>query len=158
MRTLLVIFLHVALFGNSYEFDEYKFIKAVSSEFKKSGTITLNKNETIIIYTHPTHKQIIKNDTNVTIIDSSNLPYILKGQASYYAKLFIDIMARLGEFSEIKSNKDFDVVQNGSRYLLTFKGDLSNQIRNAEVETKDSYVRSFKMFMPNEDTLQIVKK
>ena len=35
---------------------------------------------------------------------------------------------------------------------------IKDSINKAEVKTKESKVLSFKMFMPNEDILQIVKK
>jgi len=158
MRFVLILLLHVALFASSYEFDEYKFIKAVSSEIKKSGKIEIDGDKTIVTYIKPKYKQIIKEDENVSIKDSEGNIYNLKGKAKYYTKLFINTMTRLGEFSELKSNKDFDVVKYEDMYNITFKGDISNQIIKAEVEIKNSKVKSFKMFMPNEDTLQIIKK
>ncbi|MFK5882254.1 MAG: hypothetical protein QM482_08555 [Sulfurospirillum sp.] len=158
MRFILILFLHIVLFANSYNFDEYKYIKAVSSEFQKSGHIDVKKNRTVIIYKEPSYKKIIKTDTNVTIEDLQGKLYHLKGKANLYAKSFIDIMTRLGNFKKLKSNRDFDVQKEGDTYYITFKGDIGERIDKAEVYIKNSKVQSFKMFMPNEDTIKIVKK
>ncbi len=158
MRFIVILALHVALFANSYNFDEYKFVKAVSAEFKNSGHIDVQKDKTVIVYSEPSYKKIIKTDTNVTIEDSSKKLYHLKGRANFYAKTFIGTMTRLGDFSKLKGSSDFDIQKDGNTYFIAFKGDLANQITKAEVYVKDSKVLSFKMFMPNGDTIKIVKK
>lgn len=157
MRFIIIILLHVALFASSYDFNEFKFVSAVSTTFKKSGKIDTQGLITKITYKEPKYKQIIKNDENVSIKDSSGKIYRLKGKALYYTKMFINIMTRLGKFSEIKTNNDFDVQKDGDIYNLVFKGDLANMIVKAEVKTKKSKVLSFKLYMPNEDTLSIIK-
>jgi len=158
MRFILILFLHITLFANSYNFYEFKYISAVSTTFKKVGNIDIQGSMTTITYKKPKYKQIIKRDGNVSIKDSSGKIYHLKGQALYYTKMFISIMTRLGKFSEIKTNDDFDVQKDGDIYNLAFKGDTANQIEKAEVKTKGSKVLSFKMYMPNGDTLTIVKQ
>ena len=67
-------------------------------------------------------------------------------------------MTRLGNIDEMKSNKDFNVKKENNFYYITFLEDISNQIKNAEVKLKDSKIISFKMFLPNEDTIEIIKK
>ncbi len=158
MRTILILLLHVALFANSYEFDEVKFVNAVGVEFRQSGKIEMMQDKTIITYSNPRFKQITRTDTNITIKGSSGDIYTLKGKALFYTDLFIGVMTRLGNFEELKSNKDFDVEKEGNTYYLTFKGDIRDSINKAEVKIKKTNVVSFKMFMPNEDRLQIVKK
>ncbi len=158
MRFMMIFFLHVVLFANSYNFIESKYISAVSTSFEKEGNINIEKNRVVITYKKPSYKKIIEEDNNVSIEDSKGRVYHLKNQAKYYTKLFIDIMVRLGDFAELKTNEDFDVKKDGDIYNLTFKGDLADSILKAEVKVKDSKVLSFKMFMPNKDTLQITKK
>jgi len=158
MRTILILFLHVALFANSYNFDEIKFVSAVGTDFRKSGKIEITQDKTIITYTKPRFKQITKTDDNITIKGSSGDFYNLKGKALYYTSLFIDVMTKLDNFDEIKSNRDFNVEREKDIFYITFQGDLANSVVKAEVKTKDLKVISFKMFMPNEDSLEIIKK
>ncbi len=158
MRLMMIFFLHVALFAYSYNFTESKFVSAVSVSFEKEGNINIQKDKVIITYKKPSYKKIIENDNNVSIEDSEGKIYHLKGKAKFYTKLFIDIMVRLGDFKELKSNEDFDVQKDGDIYNLSFKGDLADSIDRAEVQVKNSKVLSFKMFMPNDDTLKITKK
>ena len=158
MRFMMIFFLHVVLFANSYNFIESKYISAVSASFEKEGNINIQKNRVVITYKKPSYKKIIEEDNNVSIEDSKGRVYHLKNQARHYTKLFIDIMVRLGDFDKLKSNDDFDVQKDGNIYNLTFKGDLADSIVKAEVKVKNSKVLSFKMFMPNDDTLKITKK
>lgn len=158
MRFILILLLHVGIFARSYDFDETKYVSAVDTNFVQNGNIEILKNKTIITYKNPRFKQIVKTDTNTSIKSSSGDTYTLKGKALYYTNLFIGIMTRLGDFNELKSNDDFSVKKDGNMYDISFKGDLSDAITRAEVKTKNSKVLSFKMFMPNEDTLKIVKK
>lgn len=158
MRIILIILLHVTLFAQSYDFDEVKFVSAVGADFKQSGKIEIEKNKTIITYTKPKFKLITKTDNNITIEGSSGDIYTLKGKALFYTNLFIGVMTRLGDIKEIKTNRDFDLKKVENIYYLNFKGDIADSIINAEVKTKESKVISFKMFMPNDDTLKIIKK
>jgi len=158
MRILLILLLHVSLIAGSYDFDEIKFVNAVGTDFRQRGKIDIKKDKTIITYSEPRFKQIVKTDDNITIKGESGDIYTLKGKALFYTNLFIGVMTRLGSFDEIKTNRDFDVEKVEKTYYLTFKGDIADQIEKAEVKTKDSKVTRFKMFMPNEDTLEIIKK
>ncbi len=158
MRTLLILLLHLSLFASSYNFEEIKYVSAVDTTFYKYGKIETLDKKTIITYTKPNFKQITKTDDNVSIKSSSGDVYNLKGKALYYTKLFIDVMVKLGEFKQIKTNRDFKVEKDGDMFYLTFLEDMADSIVKAEVKTKNSKVISFKMFMPNEDTLEIIKK
>ncbi len=158
MQYFLILLLSVMLYGESYDFDEYKFVSAASAEFKKSGNFFFDGNKTVITYSKPKYKQIISYDKNVSIEGSSGKIFKLKGKALFYTQLFINIMTRLDNFDELKTNRDFDVKIDAGTYFLSFKGELQDQILNAEVKTKESKVLSFKLFMKNGDTLEIVKK
>ena len=158
MRIVLILLLHVGLFAQSYNFDEIKFVSAVGTEFRQSGKIDINNEKVVITYKEPRFKRITKTDNNITIKGSSGDTYTLKGKALYYTGLFIDTMTKIDSFDKIKSNRDFKVERVDNTFYLTFLGDLADTIAKAEVKTKDSKVLSFKMFMPNEDTLTIVKK
>ncbi|HIP29600.1 MAG TPA: hypothetical protein EYG93_09365 [Sulfurospirillum arcachonense] len=158
MRIIFIILLHVTLFATSYDFDEIKFVNAVGTDFKQSGMIEVLNDRTIITYTEPRFKEIIKTDNNITIKGKSGDVYTLKGKALFYTNLFIGVMTRLGNFNELKANSDFEVQKEKNMYYLRFKGDIADSIIRAEVTTKNSKVLSFKMFMPNEDRLEIIKK
>lgn len=158
MRFILVLLLHVSLFAGSYDFDEIKYVSAVDTDFRQSGNIKILKDETIITYKEPRFKQIRKTDNNISIEGASGDIYFLNGKALYYTSLFIEIMTRLDSFDEIKTNRDFSVEKENNILYLRFLGDLADVIVKAEVKTKDSEVTSFKMFMPNEDTLEVIKK
>ena len=159
MRYILMILLSTVLFANdSYDFDEYKFIFAASTTFKQSGNIYFDKDKTIITYSIPKYKQIVDDNENITIIGKSGKSYKLKGKGLFYTKLFIDIMIRLGDFNKFKAARDFSLTREGNIYIVTFKGEMEDEILKAEVLTKKSRVQSFKLFMKNGDTLEIVKK
>ena len=155
---LIVLFLHVALFGVSYEFDEYKFVSAAGTEFKKSGTISFDGNKTIITYEKPKYKQIVTDGKNVSMKGKSGKVFNLKGKAQLYTNMFIMIMTKIDDFDELKTSRDFDVEVKKELYILTFKDEIADQILSAKVVTKDSKVLSYKLFMKNDDTLEIVKK
>jgi len=158
MRIILILLLHVMLFAKSYDFDEIKFVSAVGTDYKQSGNIEKSGKKVVITYREPRFKQITKIDNNITIKSSSGDIYTLKGKALYYTGLFIDIMTKIDSFDKLKTNKDFRVERENKVFYLTFLGDLSDTITKAEVKTENSKVLSFKMFMPNEDTLTIIKK
>lgn len=158
MRFILVLLLHISLFASSYNFDEIKFVSAVETDFRQSGKIEILENETIITYKEPKFKQIKKTDNNISIEGASGDIYQLKGKALYYTAIFIDIMTKLDNFDGIKTNRDFSVEKDNDILYVTFLGDLVDVIVKAEVSTKNSQVISFKMFMPNQDTLEVIKK
>lgn len=158
MRYILILLLMIGLHAQSYNFDEYKYIFAANQEFKQSGRLSFEGNKTIITYSKPKYKQIISDDEHVTIEGASGKSYRLKGKGLFYTKLFIDIMTRLGKIQEIKSNRDFDVKKDAEIYFITFKGEMQDQVPTAEVKTKNSKVVSFKLFMKNSDTLEIIKR
>jgi hypothetical protein len=146
------------LFGSAYDFYEYKYVSAASTEFKKSGNISFDGNKTIITYSKPKYKQIVSDGVSVSIEGASGKIYKLKGKARFYTNLFINIMVRLDNIDELKTNRDFDVKRDKDSYYLTFKGELEEQITKAQVQTKNSKVTSFKLFMYNDDTLEIIKR
>ena len=159
MRSLLILFfIDVAIIANTYDFDENKFVFAIGNTFHKVGKITYTKEKVTITYTHPKYKQIVKEDGNISIEGSSGKKYYLKDRALMHTKAFIDIMIRLGEYDELKENKDFNVCKEGEKYVVTFKGEMKRMLPKAEVHTNGMKVKSFKLFMHNGDTLEIVKR
>ena len=159
MRYILMLLLNIMLFGGeSYDFDEHKFVFAASTSFKQSGHISFEGNKTIITYSEPKYKQIVNDGTEITITGKSGKSYKLKGKGLFYTKLFIDVMARLGDFKKLKSSRDFSLTKHDGGYLVSFSGDMQDQVLKAEVKTNHSKVKSFKLFMKNGDTLEIVKR
>jgi len=158
MRYLLILLLPIILFAESYDFDEYKFISAAATEFKKSGNLSFDGNKTVITYSKPKYKQIISYDKNASIKGASGKIYRLKGKALFYTQMFINIMVKLDKIENLKTNREFDVTKKDSIYHLSFKGEIEDQILSAEVKTEATTVKSFKLFMKNDDTLEIVKR
>ncbi len=159
MRYILVLCLSVMLFGaSSYDFNEYKFVSAAAATFKQSGNISFDNSKTIITYSQPKYKQIIDDGTDVTITGKSGKTYKLKGKALFYTKLFIDVMRRLGDIKYLKKSRDFLLVKKENIYIVEFKNEIKDQVLKAEVEAKNSKVKSFKLFMKNGDTLEIIKR
>jgi len=158
MRYFIILLFSISIYGESYDFDEYKFVHAANQEFKKSGNIAVDGKKTTITYIKPQYKQIINNDGNVSIKGSSGKVYTLKGKALFYTKMFINLMTSIDSFDELKPSKDFDIKKDKENYTLVFKGDLEDQISKAIVRTQNSKVLSFKLFMINDDTLEIIKK
>lgn len=158
MRSLLILVFTTLLFSNSYDFDENKFVFAIGNAFHKVGNIAYTNEKATITYSHPRYKQIVKVDNNISIEGSSGKKYYLKDKALSHTKAFIDIMIRLGQYKEIKNNKDFDIKKEGDKYILIFKGEMKRMLPKAEVKTSKKKVKSFKLFMNNGDTLEIVKR
>jgi len=158
MRYILALLLPLFLWANSYNFDEYKYISAASTEFKKSGNISFEKNKTTITYDKPQYKQIVLDGEEITIQGASGDIIKLKGKALFFTKMYITTIAKLDNFDELKTNRDFDVKKDANLYILSFKNGLKEQILKAKILTKDSKVLSFKLFIKNGDTLEIVKK
>jgi hypothetical protein len=148
----------LSLFGSSYDFYEYKFVSAAGTMFKKEGKISVDGKKSTITYSKPKYKQIISDGENITIEGASGTIFKLKGKALFYTKLFIDVMIRLDNLKELQTNRDFDVKKEDNLYKLSFKGEIEDQILSAEVQTKSAKVVSFKLFMKNGDSLEIVKK
>ena len=67
-------------------------------------------------------------------------------------------MSKIGDFDNLKSGRDFDVLKKDTLYTLEFKGVIKEQIKKAEVKTNSSKVTSFKLFFYNNDTLEIIKR
>ncbi len=159
MRYLLILCLSVLVFAkSSYDFDEYKFVSATSKTAKQSGNIIFEKDKTIITYFEPKYKQIISSENNVTITGKSGKTYVLKGKGRFYTKLFIDVMAQLGDLKSLKSSKDFLLTKTKKGYSVAFRGDIKDAASKAEVNVEDLYVKGFKLFMKNGDTIEIIKK
>ena len=159
MRYILMLCLSMFMFANeSYDFDEYKFVSAASTTFKQSGNISFNENKTVITYSQPKYKQITNDGVSVVIKGKSGKTYKLKGKGLFYTKLFIDVMARLGNLTKLKTSRDFSLTKNGNLYNVDFSGEIEDQVLKAEVEVIKSKVKRFKLFMKNGDTLEIVKK
>lgn len=156
MKKLLALFLHVTiLFGGSYSFDEIKYIKAVDSEFKKSGKINIDENKIVISYKD---KQIVKKNDDIKIITSDKKVTTLEGKAKYFTGMMIDTMAKLGEYKKLMSEDGFKKEVDKDLIYVSFSGDLTNLVTSAVVKVKDNKVSEFEMFMPNEDRLKIIKK
>ncbi len=159
MRIILILlFSTILLFASSYDFDEHKYISAAAVEFKKSGHISFNEEQTVITYSKPQYKQIVLKDGNISIEGESGKIIYLKDKALFFTKMYITTMTRIDNIKALKTNRDFDVIQKKDIYTLEFKGLTKDQISKAEIKTKDSKVISFKLFMKNNDTLEIVKK
>jgi hypothetical protein len=159
MRYILILCFSLLLFADkSYDFDEYKFVLAAAVTFKQSGNISFDKNKTTITYFKPKYKQIVNNGVDVTIEGSSGKIYKLKGKALFYTKLFIESMSKMGDFDKLNTTRNFDIKKKDKLYIVGFKGDMKDQLIKAEVKVKKSKVESFKLFMINGDTLEIVKK
>jgi len=159
MRYILILCLSLLLFAKgSYDFDEYKYISATEKTKKQSGTIIFEDKRTIITYFEPKYKQIISSENNVTITGKSGKTYALKGKALFYTKLFIDVMSQLGDLQKLKNSKEFTLTQSKDGYIVTFNGDIKDAVSKAEVKVEKSEVKSFKLFMNNGDTLEIIKK
>ncbi len=159
MRYVLALCLSIVLYAsNSYNFDEYKFVSAASATFKQSGNISFDSGKTTITYSEPKYKKIVNDGTDVTITGKSGKSYKLKGKGLFFTKLFIDVMARLGNIKKLKNSKDFILLKKNDLYIVNFKGDMEDEVLKAEVHLKKSKVKSFKLFMKNGDTLEIVKK
>ena len=158
MQIILTLLISINIFAMSYNFDENKFIKAAGIELHKSGNISIDTNKTVITYNKPQYKQITTDGQIVTMKSSSGKVYKLKGKALFYTNQFINLMTKIDEFKELKPNREFDVQKDKDRYKLTFLGEFNDQVTEAEVIVKNKKVLSFKLFMRNGDTLEIVKK
>ncbi len=159
MRVIVIFILCVNfLFSTSYDFDEIRFIKAIDNKTYKSGHIDISDSSVTVTYKTPSYKKILKREDNVTIESSSGDTYGLKGKALLYTNIFINIMSRLGEYKSLKTNKDFRVDKEDGRFQITFLENIGDVIKSAFVYVKNQKVISFKLYMHNGDTIEIIKK
>jgi hypothetical protein len=159
MRAIAIFILCVKfLFSASYDFDEIRFIKAIDNKIYKSGHIDISDSTVTVTYETPSYKKILKKEDNVTIEGSSGDIYSLKGKALLYTNIFIDIMSRLGEYKSLKTNKDFQVNKEGGKFQITFLENTGDVIKSALVYVRNQQVISFKLYMLNGDTIEIIKK
>ncbi len=159
MRIIVIFILCIKFsFSAGYDFDEVRFIKAIDNKIYKSGHIDIDDFVVTVTYKTPSYKKILKKENNVTIEGSSGNVYGLKGKALWYTDMYIDIMSRLGEYKSLKTNKDFYVDKEGEELRVTFLEDVGDVIKSALVLVKNQKVVSFKLYMHNGDTIEIIKK
>lgn len=155
---LLIISLTLSLNASTYKFDEYRLVKAVNVKFKKSGVISFNKDEVSITYDKPNYQKVTSSQDGVTIDKGDGDIQKLEGRALTYTKVYLDLLRELDNVKNYKDNRDFKVEKNKSVYTLYPQGDINYRIEKIVVDTKNEKVKSFKMFMGNEDIIEIVKR
>ncbi|QFR50205.1 hypothetical protein FJR48_10875 [Sulfurimonas lithotrophica] len=157
-NTLLLILLTLTLDAKSYKFDEFRYVKAVQVEFKKSGTISINNKSISITYDKPQYQKVTSSKEGVTIDKGNGEIQNLEGRALQYTKVYLELIRELDDINNYKDNKNFSVEQDKNLYTLYPKEGIDFRIEKINIQTNNNKVKSFKMHMKNEDVITIVKK
>ena len=155
---LLIISLTLMLNAASYKFDEYRLVKAVDVKFKKSGAITFDKDKISITYDKPQYQKVTSGKKGVTIDKGDGDIEKLEGRALTYTKVYLDLLRELDNVNNYQENRDFRVEKADNVYTLYPKGEIDFRIEKIVVDTKKDKVKSFKMYMKNQDIIEIVKR
>lgn len=157
-KTLLIIlFLALALDAKSYKFEEYRYVQAVDVKFKKTGVVFMDKDVISITYDAPKYQKVISSKDGVTIDKGEGDVQKLEGRALTYTKVYLELIRELDNVKNYKDNKNFSVEKYNNTYTLFPKGDKDFRIDKIIIKTNKAEVKSFKMFMTNEDIIEIVK-
>jgi hypothetical protein len=154
----LTLLLTLCLNAITYEFDEYRLVKAVDVKFKKSGVISIDENNISITYNKPDYKKVTSSKNGVIIDNGDGDVQELEGRSLTYTKVYLELIRELDDINNYKKNKDFRVKKEKNIYTLYPEGDVSYSIDKIVIDTKNSKVKSFKMHMQNEDIVEIVKR
>jgi len=158
MRFIIFLLINITLFANTFNFNEYRFVHAVGTTFTKSGTIQIDAQKITIEYKKPNYKKIISDGENISIEDDSHIVKNLKGRALFYTKAYMTLIVDVENSKELKSNKLFDVKDEDGKKILYPKNEMKKQVPKIEVDVINGKIQKFKMFMLNEDTVEIVKE
>jgi len=158
MRYLIILLITFNLFGSTYNFDEYRFVSAISKEFHKSGTISIDDKKIVITYTKPEFKKIVADAEGIVVEDAEGEKEALEGNILFYTKIYLNLIKKIDDVEALQSNDDFDVKQEGNFYILKIKNQLSDYVKKIELTTKDDKISTFKIFMLNDDTIKILKR
>ena len=158
MRFIILLLINIALYSNTFNFDEYRFVYAVGTTFKKSGTITIDKEAITISYKKPNFRKIISDGKDIGIEDESGKVNKLKGKALFYTKQYLDLIIKVESVKELKSNENFDVEMKADIQILHPKNEMKQKIEKIEVKRVEGEISEFKMFMSNSDTVEIIKE
>ena len=158
MRFIILLLITMTLYSNTFNFNEYRFVYAVGTTFKKSGTITIDNRAITISYKKPNFKKIISDGENIGIEDESGDVKQLKGRALLYTKQYLDLIINVESVKELKSNENFDVEMKDNIQTLYPKNEMKRQLEKIEVKRVNGEISEFKMFMSNSDTVEIIKE
>lgn len=158
MRFIIFLLINISLFANTFNFKEYRLVHAVDTTFNKSGVITIDGKKITIEYKKPNYKKIVSDGEVISIEDDSHKVRYLKGRALFYTKAYMSLIVNVENAKELKSNDMFDVELIKDKHLLYPKNEMKKQVPKIEVDVVEGKIRRFKMFMLNEDTVEIVKE
>jgi len=158
MRLVILLLITMSLYSNSFNFNEYRFVYAVGTTFKKSGSIVINNEAITISYKKPNFKKIISDGEAIGIEDESGKVNQLKGRALIYTKQYLDLIIKVERTKVLESNENFDVEMKDQIQTLYPKNEMKKQVEKIEVKRVNGEISEFKMFMSNSDTVEIIKE
>ncbi|MCF6330662.1 MAG: hypothetical protein L3I99_03860 [Sulfurimonas sp.] len=158
MQYILILLISITAFASTYNFDEHRYVNAVEKKFTKSGTISIEDDKTVITYEKPIFKKIVANSKSIVIEDADGETEELSGDMLLYTKMYLDLIKKIDNVQELKSNDDFDIKKELDIYVLHIKNQLSDYVTKIEVKTLQDKISEFKIYMLNDDTIKIIKR
>ncbi|MEA1917903.1 MAG: hypothetical protein U9N42_10330 [Campylobacterota bacterium] len=158
MKFVLLFLFVTSLAAQRYNFDESRYISAISQTFKKSGVIVIEDDSVQISYNKPTFYKITLNKNGVSIEDDSKNITQLKGKKLLFSKLYLNLIKEINKSATPKNSDYFDVKRVENGYELYPKDEMKNYISKLYLHVDGNELVSFKIVMQNEDVIEIVKK
>ncbi len=158
MQYILILLISITAFASSYNFDEHRYVNAIDKKFIKTGIISIEDDKTIVTYEKPIFKRIVADSKSITIEDADGDIEKLSGDMLLYTKMYLDLIKKIDDVQELKSNDDFDIKKELDIYVLHIKNQLSDYVTKVEVKTSQNKISEFKIYMLNDDTIKIIKK
>ena len=154
MKILLIInFLVVALFSNTYSFHEKRYSYVFDDSIVLDGIITFDVNNIFIKYNN-SDKEIFYEDSIITLKENAKVVELSVLQTQQI-KIFLDILVLLNENNEIILNNKFDITTINEKIVLVPKYELYKHIEKIIVTRDGNKLEVIQVTLLNHDTITI---
>lgn len=154
MKILLIInFLVVALFSNTYSFHEKRYSYVFDDSIVLDGIITFDVNNIFIKYNN-SDKEIFYEDSIITLKENAKIVELSVLQTQQI-KIFLDILVLLSENDEIILNNKFDITTINEQIILFPKYEQYKYIEKIIVTRDGDKLEVIQVSLLNHDTITI---
>lgn len=154
MKIVLIInFLVVALFSNTYSFHEKRYSYVFDDSITLDGVITFDVNNIFIKYNN-SKKEIFYEDSTIVIKENEKVMELSASQTQQI-KIFLDILVLLSENNEIILNNKFDITTINEQIVLFPKYELYQHIEKIIVTRDGNKLEVIQVYLLNHDTITI---
>ena len=156
---MLLMFGQLALFAQTVEFKEGKFVEALELFTYRDGNVTYDENKTTVAYKDG--KTIVKINNTVTVHNEkkellTTINLLEKPEVGLYFSLTKALFQK--DFEQLKENFEIEKLKH-KKYIFTPKGDTKKVIDELELQLKeDDTVETFLLDFSNGDKIKIEAK